>query len=72
MILFIRRSRREGSDPHLKLKVVLFVLGAIMAIAGMLLVWTWLVAAAMVVLGVGFIVRFLPGRGHTADEERAD
>jgi hypothetical protein len=70
MILFVRRSRREQPDPYVGLKMLLFALGAVMAVAGMLLVWTWLVAAAMVVLVVAFAVRFLPARGQK-DEERS-
>lgn len=70
MILFVRRSRREEPDPYVGLKMLLFALGAVMALAGMLLTWTWLVAAAMVVLVVGFAVRFLPARAGK-DEERS-
>jgi hypothetical protein len=62
MILFMRRSGLEGEDPYVGLKMLLFAVGAVMALGGMLLAWTWLVAVAMVVLVVAFAVRFMPAR----------
>lgn len=72
MILFVRRSPRDGPDPYVGLKMLLFALGAAMALAGMLLTRTWLVAVAMVVLVVGFFVRFLPARADGDQEGRPD
>lgn len=69
MILFVRRSRRETPDPYVGLKMLLFALGAALALAGMLLARTWLVVTAMVVLVVAFAVRFLPARAGRGEEE---
>ncbi|HKJ92608.1 MAG TPA: hypothetical protein VJ957_05530 [Longimicrobiales bacterium] len=72
MILFVRRSRRDGPDPYVGLKTGLFVVGALTALAGMLFAWTWLIIAAMVVLVVAFAVRFLPERPRNGDDTAPD
>ena len=53
-----RRSQREGPDPHLEVKIVLFTVGAGLAVLGMHLQNRWVVGAAIAVLAVGFLLRF--------------
>jgi hypothetical protein len=55
----VDRSRR-GGDPYLKWKVRLFAVGATLGLAGIFLDIRGLIWAAIVVLVVGFLVRFLP------------
>ncbi len=53
-----RRSRREGPDPHLEGKIVLFTVGAGLALLGMYLENRWVVGAAIGLLAVGLLLRF--------------
>lgn len=81
-MIFLDRSRRE-EDPHLEWKIVLFWVGAALALAGMAMERPLLVTVAIVVLVVGFLLRFLPstssgpspsseetGREEEREEER--
>lgn len=58
--MFLDRGRTAG--PYLRWKVRLFTAGAGLALAGIYLEETWLVSAAIVVLGGGVLLRFLPRR----------
>lgn len=58
-MIFLDRSRR-GEDPHLEWKIVLFWVGAVLALAGMAMDRPVLVTVAIVVLVVGFLLRFPP------------
>lgn len=52
-------SRRErGPDPHLDLKIFLFLAGAVLAAAGMVFRQPWLVWLAFLPLALAFVVRF--------------
>ncbi len=50
-------------------KAGLFVAGAVAAILGMTRNWPWLLAVAALLLGAGFLLRFLPAEGEEEDEE---
>lgn len=66
--VFISRDPRTGR--FLKLKIACFVVGAVLALAGMSLRLRWLVWTAIVVLALGFALRFaVEGR---ADESGDD
>lgn len=57
--MFIRRGD-DGPDPHVRWKVAAFAAGAVVGLVGMALESRLVVGAAIVVLGVGFLLRFLP------------
>lgn len=63
------RSRDGGEDPWILVKVRLFSAGAALALGGMLLDRSWLIWAAMGVLGVGVVLRFVPHPGRRGAEE---
>jgi hypothetical protein len=66
--MLIDRGRRADRYPWLEWKVRLFLLGACMAIAGMLLEMQWIVAVALAILVLAFLVRFMPGgKGEDAE-----
>ncbi len=66
--MLIDRHRRADRYPWLEWKVRLFVVGAGLAVVGMALETQWIVAVAIVILFVGFLIRFLPGgRGERVD-----
>lgn len=67
-LLFADRSDR-GPDPYLDWKVRLFVAGAVAAVVGMAREWPWLLGVAVLLLGAGFLLRFLPAEGGEEDEE---
>ena len=60
------RPQRPGGevDPHLDLKILLFFVAAVLAVAGMLTGSPWTIYAAILVIVVGLLLRFLPGRGN--------
>lgn len=67
-MIFASRDRR-GPDPYLEWKVGTFVVGAALGIAGIALEARWLVWAALVVLGAGFVLAALGRwRGPDPDE----
>lgn len=70
LLVFLDRSRKADEYPWLLWKVRLFVIGAGLAVGGMLLEMDWVVFAAIVVLAAAFLVRFLPGgRGEVKGDE---
>lgn len=69
MIFRISRKPPGESDPYLQWKVRLFMLGAVIAAAGMTTEISWLVWAGVAVLAVGLGLRFLPKR---SDENQQD
>jgi hypothetical protein len=64
--MFVDRQRR--SDPWLEWKVRFFLLGAGVAVVGIGMGIAWVVGVAIVILFVGFVIRFLP----RPEEEGAD
>jgi hypothetical protein len=69
-LVFLDRSRRAEGYPWLVWKVRFFVIGAALAVGGMVLEMDWIVGLAIVVLALGFLVRFLPGgQGVRSEEE---
>lgn len=65
------RSRREGPDPHLDIKIGLFSLGAALALIGMFANNRWVLAAATVILLAGFLLQFRRHRTSPADPDEA-
>lgn len=61
--MFFRRGIRH--DRWLETKIALFSLGALLAVVGMALTNDWIIGAAGLILGAGFILRFAP----RADDE---
>jgi len=53
--MFFPRNYRGGPDPHLEIKTVVFVLGAGLAIVGMVYDVGWLITIAIVLLAVTLI-----------------
>ncbi len=64
--MFFDRSRRAGR--YLEWKVRLFTLGAVLAVVGMAMNQSWMTWAAIGVLIVGMMLRFLPG-GKVVESE---
>ncbi len=64
------RIRRDssGPGPYLEWRVRLMGAGAIVALIGFWAEANWLVNVAIVLLFVGFMLRFAGGRGTDADE----
>jgi hypothetical protein len=63
MMGWLRPSReRRGEDRYLNVKVAIFCLGAGIAMVGIASGRRWIVNLAIVVLLVGFLLRFLPKR----------
>jgi hypothetical protein len=58
----ISRRRREGPDPYVDWKMRLFVVGAVLLLAGIFLEQRPLVGAAVVVLAAGLVLRLLEAR----------
>lgn len=67
--MFFDRSRRAGR--YLEWKVRIFTLGAVLAVVGMATNQNWMTWLAIVVLGAGLALRFLPG-GRVAESEGTD
>ncbi len=65
---------RRGRDHYLTWKVRLFAIGATLGLAGMFLEIRELIWAAIVVLVVGFLLRFfqVSGSGSAADARAED
>ncbi len=70
-LVFIDRSRKADRYPWLEWKVRLFVIGAALAVGGMVLDSGWVISAAILALAAGFAIRFLPG-GKGVREEVED
>ncbi len=66
----MRGRSRGGTDPHLDLKIGLFFLAAGLGVSGMLLAKPPLIYAAMVVIGVGLLLRFFGPRAEPPTAER--
>ncbi|HEX6937855.1 MAG TPA: hypothetical protein VF158_00475 [Longimicrobiales bacterium] len=63
MIGPFRPSREmRGTDPYLRLKVVIFVIGAVVGLVGIALGNDWLVGAGIAVLVAGVALRALAHR----------
>lgn len=60
--MFVRRGA-GGPGHHLQVRLILFVIGATLAVAGMAMEQEWLMNVAIAVLIVGFVLRFVPERG---------
>lgn len=69
VLVFMDRSRRADEYPWLPWKVRLFLLGAVLALGGMATQRDWLILVAVVILGLGFAIRFLPGGTGMVREE---
>ena len=57
--MFLDRSSRPGR--YLEWKVGIFVVGAVLGLAGIYLEERWMTGAAIAVLLAGMLLRFLPG-----------
>ena len=70
-MVFLDRRRRAG--PYLEWKVRLFVVAAVLGLAGIYLDERWLTGTAIVLLFGGLALRFLPtGDEEEHEEEGAD
>jgi len=67
--MFFDRSRRAGR--YLEWKVRIFTLGAVLAVVGMATSQSWMTWLAIVVLGAGLVLRFLPGGKEVAEDGAA-
>ena len=67
--MFRPDRRTRGEDPLLLLKMAIFFAAAIVAIYGMATENEWVIFAAIIVLGIGFLLRFLRPRNAEADAD---
>jgi hypothetical protein len=67
VIVFLDRRRRAG--PYLVWKVRIFVVAAVLGLAGIYLDERWLTGTAIVMLFGGLSLRFLPAGREEADGE---
>ncbi len=67
MGLFRPSRETKGPDPHLDKKIGLFFLAAVLAIIGMVTEEPWTIYAAILVLLLAFLLRFLPQHGGSDD-----
>jgi hypothetical protein len=58
----------RGEDPMLLAKMIIFVIAAIVAIAGMVMNQPWVIFFAIIILGIGFLLRFIRVPGRREDE----
>ena len=58
--MFRPSRERRGEDRLLAWKIRVFVVGAVLGLAGMALSLSWLVWAGIGVLGVGLVLRWWP------------
>ena len=74
--MFFARNYRGGPDPHLEIKSAIFVLGAGLAIVGMVYDIDWLITVAIVLLAVtlvgAWIARARCARRAEGSDEGAD
>jgi hypothetical protein len=61
--MIFRPSRTRGDDRFLDAKVLIFTAGAACGLAGIAFDLGWLIYVAIGVLGIGLLLRFLPGQG---------
>lgn len=72
-LFFADRNRRSDEYPWLPWKVRAFTIGAVLAVVGMVREDNRIIAAATVVLAIGFLLRFLPsGKGVKESDDKAD
>lgn len=76
--MFFRRGVADD-DPWLRAKLWIFSIGALVALAGMLLENDWVIGVAGIILAAGIVLRFVKrpdgegdGRGATDGAERDD
>jgi hypothetical protein len=69
LLVFMDRRRKADAYPWLVWKVRLFVIGACLAVGGMVMDMDWLILLAIAALVAGFLVRFLPGGTGLVHEE---
>lgn len=69
MTAFRPTRRPRGEDPFLRHKMLLFVLGAGLAIAGIGADATWLISLGIAVLAAGFVVRVIGERRRRSEED---
>lgn len=67
-----RRDPAAGPDVWLPLKMALFITGAAAALAGIALDRDWLVNAAIALLALGFVLRFLRPRPEPGGDDPAE
>lgn len=71
--MFFRRGVSGTDDPWVNQKIGVFSVGAILAMAGMLLDSGWLMGVAAVLLLAGVLLRFIPrGDDEGGDDEGGD
>jgi len=71
-MIFASRRSREGPDPHLEMKVILFFVGAVLALAGIKLDSSLLVGLAIVILMGGVALRLIPEKEPPAEDSPTD
>jgi len=62
MLRLSRKTIPGGADPFLPWKMRTFFFGAVLALAGLATDVSWLMAAAVAVLGAGLALRFASRR----------
>lgn len=68
--MFVDRRPREGR--LLEWKVGLFAVAAVVTVVGFYLSERWMIGAAIVILAVAMLLRFLPGGGVVEEDEEEE
>ena len=68
--MFFARNYRGGPDPHLGIKSIVFVIGAALALGGMVFEVGWLITVAIVLLAVALVGARI-ARGRPADDHES-
>jgi hypothetical protein len=70
--LFHSARSARGNDRFYRWKVLIFVTGGALGVAGMSSGRDWLVALGIAVLGAGIVLRMIDARQRRREEDRAD
>ncbi len=70
MPLFRPAREPRGPDPYLRWKTLLFVVGAVVGLVGMLTRNGWLVGLGIAVLAAGMALRLLSRRSRSPEREK--
>lgn len=72
MAFFLNRGRDAAQDRWLLVRVRLFAIGAALALGGMALDESWLILAALAVLGLGLVLRVAAAVREAAEARRLE
>lgn len=72
MALFRASREHKPPDPHTNIKIVIFSIGAVLALLGMALDNRWIIYAAIGALAIGLILRLIAARRERLEDQHPD